>query len=41
MVSATPTKRLIIKGFAEQVSIEGAVTYSILSLAMVKRLRPK
>jgi hypothetical protein len=28
-------------GYVEQVMIEGAVTYGILSLVMVKRLRPK
>jgi len=41
MASATAMKRLIVKGFVEQMLRKGAVTYGILSLVIVMRLRPK
>lgn len=34
-------ERLTGKAYVEQVLIEGAVTYHILSLLMIKQLRPK
>ena len=40
MASATAMKRLIVKGFVEQVSIERAVTYGLLTLVVVKPLQP-
>jgi hypothetical protein len=40
MASVTATKRLIVKGFVEQMLRAGAVTYGILGLVVVKRLRP-
>ncbi len=41
MASATAALRLNDKGYAEQVMIQGAVTYGFPVLVMVKRLRPK